>query len=184
MFFKAYKVEARTVKAVLKRYEKIFGQAINFNKSCISFSPNTKTRECSAICQTLQVREVDEPGKYLGMSMHVGQKKVATFQFLTNRVKQKLQNWSNRTMSKACKCTLLKTSAQCVPNFWTNLLLISNEICENIEVLFNGFWWGYGQENKGIRWKSWDKMCKPKGVGGLGFKELKKFNISMLAKQG
>lgn len=57
-------------------------------------------------------------------------------------------------------------------------------ICDSVEVLMNGFWWGHGQGSKGIKWKSWDKLCVPKEAGGLGFRELKKINISMLAKQG
>ncbi|KAL8158239.1 hypothetical protein AgCh_002800 [Apium graveolens] len=48
----------------------------------------------------------------------------------------------------------------------------------------NSFWWGNGGSNKGIRWLSWEKMCKAKEGGGLGFKELNKFNIAILAKKG
>lgn len=106
------------------------------------------------------------------------------FQFLTNKIKKKLQTWGNKSFSKAGKCTLLKTAAQCVPNFWMYLFQIPNEVCDSIEIIMNGFWWGYGQENRGIGWNSWSKLCVIKEAGGLGFRELKKFNISMLAKQG
>lgn len=79
---------------------------------------------------------------------------------------------------------LLKTAAQTIPNFWMNLFLIPQEICDQIQKQMNSFWWGNGGSNKGIRWLSWKKMCTAKEGGGLGFKELNKFNITMLAKQG
>ena len=30
----------------------------------------------------------------------------------------------------------------------------------------------------------WDRLCKPKTHGGLGFKKLHQFNIAMLGKEG
>lgn len=67
MFLRAEEVEARTMKSVLSRYEKLYGQTINLNKSSIIFGPNTRAQDRTAVCQTLQVNEVQEPEKYLGM---------------------------------------------------------------------------------------------------------------------
>ncbi|XP_074323839.1 uncharacterized protein LOC141660751 [Apium graveolens] len=47
----------------------------------------------------------------------------------------------------------------------------------------NRFMWGRGALGKGIKWMAWSKMCMPKGCGGLGVRELRRFNLSMLAKQ-
>lgn len=47
----------------------------------------------------------------------------------------------------------------------------------------NAFWWGKGGANGGIKWMSWIKVCMIKEEGRLGFKKLKDFNMSMLAKQ-
>lgn len=79
---------------------------------------------------------------------------------------------------------MLKTAAQSIPNFWMNLFLLPMEVCDKIHRQMNRFWWGHGGSGKGVKWCSWEKMCVTKEAGGLGFINLKKFNISMLEKQG
>ncbi|XP_074363628.1 uncharacterized protein LOC141704240 [Apium graveolens] len=52
-----------------------------------------------------------------------------------------------------------------------------------IERILNGYWWKTGvNNNKGLRWVSWDKMCSSKSRGGLGFRSLHGFNIALLGK--
>lgn len=85
------------------------------------------------MCAQLGVNEVTDPGKYLGMPMRIGRGKMSTFNFLLERIDQKLQGWRNQTIYKAGKITLLKTAAQVIPNFWMSLLLVPMGICEGIE---------------------------------------------------
>ena len=46
------------------------------------------------------------------------------------------------------------------------------------------FWCGQANDKNKMTWFSWEKMCMPKVEGGLGFCDLKAFNLVLLAKQG
>lgn len=146
LFFKATRAEAHTMKRILQRYVDFSGQVINYNKSAITFSSNTNIEDREEVCSLLEVKEKDDPGKYLGMPMKVGGNKTSVFSFLVNRVDQKLQSWSMQNISKAGKVTLLKTAAQSIPKFWMNLLLVPMEICDKIEKRMNAYWWRGGGE--------------------------------------
>ena len=64
-----------------------------------------------------------------------------------------------------------------------NCFKLPVKLCQDIEDIIRRFWWGQKSDQRKIHWIKWDKLCQPKGRGGLGFKELQKFNIALLAKQ-
>ena len=50
--------------------------------------------------------------------------------------------------------------------------------------MVRSFWWGQTNGRNKMAWLSWDKVCVPKFDGGLGFQNLKAFNLALLTKQG
>lgn len=45
------------------------------------------------------------------------------------------------------------------------------------------FWWSTGDNKRKIPWVAWQKLCRDKDKGGLGFHEINKFNQALLGKQ-
>ena len=41
---------------------------------------------------------------------------------------------------------------------------------------------GWGKEKKLIQWVSWEDVCKSKVEGGLGIRDIRKFNLAIMAK--
>ena len=78
---------------------------------------------------------------------------------------------------------LLKAVIQTIPNFVMSCFMLAVGLCNGIEMLIRKFWWGEHGGQRRIHWKSWEILCKPKSDGGMGFKDLAKFNKAMFVKQ-
>ena len=130
------------------------------------------------------MREVDKFESYLGLPTLVGQKKYQTFSFIKDRVWKKLQGWKGKMLSRAGKEILIKAVAQSIPTYTMTVFQLPVKLCEELQALCARFWWGQVGNERKIHWLSWEKLTRPKMDGGMGFKDLRQFNLAMLAKQG
>ena len=119
---------------------------------------------------------------YLGLPSLVGRSKRNTFAQLKQRVSNKLAGWKEKLLSSAGKEILIKAVAQAVPSYTMSCFKLPDTLCEELTEMVRQFWWGQVKEEKKLAWRSWEKMCPLKEKGGMGFRDLKKFNLALLAK--
>ena len=168
----------------MQLYVEASGQYINFEKSSAYFSSNTSERQRQWIKQAFGVREVDRFNSYLGLPTLVGRAKYQTFAYLKERVWKKLQEWKGKMLSRAGKEVLIKAVAQSIPTYTMGVFLLPVKLCNELNALRARFWWGQTGDERKIHWKSWNFLTKPKKDGGMGFRDIRSFNLAMLAKQG
>ncbi|KAK3154089.1 hypothetical protein QOZ80_2BG0185830 [Eleusine coracana subsp. coracana] len=78
----------------------------------------------------------------------------------------------------------IKTVAQAIPTYSMSCFLLSSRTCKKITTAMTNYWWSSGVDRKRIHWRKWSKLVLPKSQGGLGFQDMKLFNLAMLGKQG
>lgn len=88
-------------------------------------------------------------------------------------------------LSKVKKEILLKTVAHAIPNYLISMFLLPKRISDGIEKAINRYWWRSSMDcDSGIHWPKWGRLACSKEAGGLGFRIVRDFKITMLAKQG
>uniref|UniRef100_A0A803PHA9 Reverse transcriptase domain-containing protein n=1 Tax=Cannabis sativa TaxID=3483 RepID=A0A803PHA9_CANSA len=186
IFCKANETEAANVLRLLQLYEKASGQKINFEKSAVFFSNNIQDEMRAYLCGLLGMVAATNNSFYLGLPCTMGRNKNAILGFLKEKMIKRIQGWESKFLSKAGKEVLLKSVAQSLPNYAMSVFLLTKEICSSLEGLMARFWWKSQSKGatKGVSWVSWNKLCKHKDVGGLGFKSLREYNLAYLGKQG
>ena len=56
-------------------------------------------------------------------------------------------------------------------------------MCNKLDAIVRSFWWGHDLGTRKLHLVNWGNVCKPKRLGGLGFKNFSLFNRAMIAKQ-
>ena len=159
------------------------GQVVNYQKSGIMFSSNVRMDKQLQLSAVLGVHKDITSSHYLGLPSLVGRSKKRVFGYVKDKVVKRIQGWNSKPISRAGKSILIKNVAQTIPAYSMSCFLIPKTLSQEIERLFNGYWWRSGStQTKGVNWLSWEGMSMSKSRGGMGFKSLYGFNIALLGK--
>jgi len=173
--------EARTIKAILDLFSEASGLDINVDKSQIFFF-NTPVVTKRNILRILGYHEGSLPTKYLGAPLSDTTLKKVSWQDLLDKINQRLASWTFRSLNFASRLVLVKAVLQSMPTYLFSVLGAPKGVIKEIRALQRNFLWGKNQDRPKWALVSWEKLCMPKGQGGLGIRDPDTLGLALRAK--
>jgi hypothetical protein len=157
------------------------GLKVNINKSKVFFSSTTRRGKISSIVSSTGINRTLSLEKYLGFPMMHGRLKRSDFEFLEENISKRLASWQHNLLNKAGRMTLVKSVLNSIPNYYRQIAWLPQTTCDFIDRTARNFLWK-GTSDSGIHLVGWDKITKPKKLGGLGIRKARDANTSLLGK--
>ena len=183
LFFKGSFDQDLEIKNILTVYEKGTGQMLSPDKCSIMFGKKCSLEKQVTIMVILKITVEGFEDKYLGLPVPEGRMKAGMFQYTKDKFLKRLSDWIEKYASCGVKEDLIKTVIQALPVYAMGIFKFPVSLCEELSQIIRNFWWGDEEERRKTHWLAWDKLTRPKGKGGMGFRDLRLFNQALLAKQ-
>ena len=109
--------------------------------------------------------------------------KAGKFQYTKEKALKILSEWVEKYASCGANKTLIKSILQALPVYAMGIFKFPASLCEELSHIIRNFWWGDEDDRRKTHWLAWDKLTRPKGEGGMGFRNLRLFNQALLTKK-
>ncbi|GAV92484.1 LOW QUALITY PROTEIN: zf-RVT domain-containing protein, partial [Cephalotus follicularis] len=133
----------------------------------------------SNILHRVHFQEGTLPVTYLGLPLITKKLTKADCSPLVERIVARTNSWVSKALSFAGRLQLVKATLTNMQTYWCSTFLLPMSIIKACEKALRSFLWGHHGRGK----VSWREVCKPLDEGGLGIKDLKLWNKSLLLKQ-
>ena len=122
------------------------------------------------------------PIKYLGVPVSPSRLHVIDWLPLEEKSKKRLAVWKGGNRSTARRTTLINSSLNNAPIYQMSIYLLPKTVVANLDRLRRIFFCQGGGTKKKYHLIRWPKICKSKKKEGLGIKDIRLMNISLLCK--
>ncbi|MCI01171.1 RNA-directed DNA polymerase (Reverse transcriptase) [Trifolium medium] len=169
------------IKAILRGFELASGLRVNFWKSSL-MGIHVSQNFMDMACMFLNCREGRVPFKYLGLPVGANPRRLATWEPLLESLRNKLNSWGNKHVSLGGRLVLINSVLNSIPIFYLSFLKMPSQVIKKVTRIQRDFLWGGVKGSKKLRWIKWSVVCQKKNKGGLGVRDIKATNISLLMK--
>lgn len=134
--------------------------------------------------QKFEAQIIGHHKKYLGLPPLIGKGRRKAFNRIKDQVGRHIAGWKGKLLSNAGREILIEAIAQATPTYTLSCFKILDSLCNELNLMMSNFWWGQKDRERKMAWILWKKLCTPKDRGGMGFRDLRAFNLALLTKQG
>ncbi|GKV16244.1 hypothetical protein SLEP1_g26913 [Rubroshorea leprosula] len=154
---------------------------VNFFKSSL-IGLTMETDELDKFAEKLNCVTGQTPFKYLGVLIGTNPKRTSLWTPVVETMRKRLSNWKRDSLSFGGRIILLKSVLLNIPVYCFSTHKAPKQVILLLTKIQRNFLWGGREGNRKIAWVKWDNICKSKLEGGIGVKELSKFNLALLGK--
>lgn len=182
LFAEANVDQVQVIKDVLDEFCSKSGQKVSLQKSKVFFSKNTKNEDAVNLSNLLGIDQTDNSGIYLGAPLLHQRVSKQSVSFVLDKMKKKLSYWKSKSLSFSGRITLAQACLYSILGYIIQSMAVPASVCDEVEAICRNFIWGSSDTQRKCHRISWEKICKPKDQGGLGFRNMRLLNKSCLAK--
>uniref|UniRef100_A0A0V0IVQ8 Putative ovule protein n=1 Tax=Solanum chacoense TaxID=4108 RepID=A0A0V0IVQ8_SOLCH len=181
VFCDAESEQLKHLRVIFIMFEAISGLHINWVKSFIY--PVNEVPQISLLANILGGKIGELPTTYLGMPLGAKSKSLSIWNFVVEKCERKLVNWKSQYLSSGGRVTLINSVLDAMPTYMMSLFPMPGKIIQRLDTIRRNFLWqGNGEGVKKFHLVKWDAVISNKKEGGLGIKNLKAHNKSLLLK--
>ncbi|KAI3800096.1 hypothetical protein L1987_35404 [Smallanthus sonchifolius] len=166
---------------LLRCFQLVTGLKVNPVKSSL-FGVGVDDSDVARVAKGFNCKVGKFPFIYLGLPIGANMKRVKHWSPVIDRFNKRLSSWKAKSLSFAGRVTLAKAVLGSLPSYYLSLFRAPVKVVKSLESIRRSFVWGKSESGNKIRWVTWDKVIKPRKLGGLGLGGIKDFNDAMLAK--
>lgn len=179
---KATTSNARVIKRVIDRFCGTSGLNLNLQKSKVYFSKTGGSELKRSITDILGFCQTPNLGKYLGIYLRHRRVSRVESGKLIDKITAKYTGWKKKLLSTAGRTTLIQSVTTAVPIHDMQSGWLPEHVCNKLDKLNRNFLWSNDISQPKIHPVGWKQVTQPKNAGGLGIREARINNETMLSK--
>jgi hypothetical protein len=133
-------------------------------------------------CSFLNCIRGDILFKNLGLLIGANPRRLSTWVPVVKKIRKKLNSWGNKHISLGGRLVLINSVLNSIPIFYLSFMKMPTQVIKKVTRIQREFLWGGVNGGKNLSWIKWKVVCQEKNNGGLGVRDIKAVNLSLLMK--
>ena len=172
---------AKVIMDALNKFKCMSGLEPSLPKSTL-FLCNVHETVKNAILDIMPFEQGELPVRYLGVPLISSRLLYKDCKILVEKLEKRITDWRNKSLSFAGRLQLIGSVLSSMHIYWASMFILPARVINDLEKLMRAFLWCQGPMKKGKAKVSWKSVCLPKTEGGLGLKNIKTVNKSLMTK--
>ncbi|XP_019418580.1 PREDICTED: uncharacterized protein LOC109329367 [Lupinus angustifolius] len=121
-------------------------------------------------------------GNYLGVPSVQGRVRRAIFNPLIEKIQRRMNSWKSNLLNQAGKLCLAKSVSTVVPIYTMQSMWLPHNVCNEMDKMTRNFIWDGDPNKRSLNLVNWEVITRNKKDGGLGIRDTRTTNVSLLGK--